>query len=833
MIRKNKVFYHRIIFIGLLIGIIFPGFKLLAQSWNYELGTSAGIHNSGTSTSFLPDPSSGNDFVRVGSGGGAISLENPGSAKIGTFSELVIKASSSTSYNKMSIYDYDPGTSFYIRFSFLLGDSAGGISATDGTVTFIQGDGANFSNSSNYSSAQTFTGIRWYFGSNGSIGSRYLNGGSWNTISGANIMQGNVYTIEIFGNNSSSIITYDYNGINCSVDSNSQDIILNGQLIANDFGCSNLSAGSPIDSWMFIAGSSSSNRGHIFIDDITYNNTIVSNYETQIHYYASATGFLDSLSTWKSNKDGTGNLSPLSFNESYVSFHIQNNSNPIISGDWNVSGISSEAILGNGLDNCVFSTGAYNIDVNNLLINSRSQLFVVGGQRVTVSGDVYLDDTNCIYLQSPVGSGAVGSFICDGMVGGSGSVTVEQYLEPFTSSVNGWHLLASPVTNQPVFNDATDMYCFDETKNTWINFNCGSFSDTTFIPGKGYLVAYSSGTTKRFSGFPNNENLILNMLSSPALTLTHGQGNGWNLAGNPYPAAIDWDLIGKTDIDGAVYIWNGVQYDSWNGSVGNISNGIIPAMQGFFIKVNGNNPQLEIEKSDRVHAPQSFYKKNPNNLLELFAEGNGLRDNLFIHFRNDASKGFDKDYDAYKLYGRSEAPQIYSEIQGDTILSTSSLPFSSVDTIIQIGFEIGIQGLCNITAKGISDFKNSAIFILEDIKTGIHQNLNINPLYEFFSYPDDKPQRFRLHYSIIDEIHENEQVELSLRSENGKILIKCDKFIEEVSIFDLTGKQVNHLQINKQNVLEIDMKTHRSGLYLLHVRAENQCIAGKVLLINE
>ncbi|MFC2100463.1 T9SS type A sorting domain-containing protein [Bacteroidota bacterium] len=805
--------------------------SLKAQTWSYDMGTDTGTHSSGTSTSFLPDPVSGNDFVRVGSGGGAIILENPGSVKIGSKSELIIKASSTTSYNKTSVYDYSSGTSFYIKFSFLLGDSAGGTTASDGTVTFILGDGNNFSNSSNYSSSETFTGIRWYFGSNGSISTRYLNGSSWNAFSGVSISQGNVYSIEIIGNNSSTLISYIYNGNNFSVGANSQDIIINGQLAGNDLNSSNLSAGSPIDSWMIIAGSSTSNLAHIFIDDLIYSNSIDTMYESDINYYASTTGYIDSLTTWNTNKDGSGNVIPLSFNESYTSFHIYNNSNPSICNDWAVTGNASEVILGDGISSCLFSTGIFNLGFNDLIINTYSQLVVVGGQRVTVSGDVILNDTNCIYLQSPVGVDAAGSFICEGTVSGSGSIKIDRYIEPYTSSGNGWHLLASPVTNQQVFNDATDLYSFNEPTNVWINYNGGSFADTIFITGKGYLIAYSSAVTKQFSGIPNNDDLILNIFSNPTLSITTGQGDGWNLVGNPFTSAIDWDQISRTDIDGAVYIWNGVQYDSWNGSVGNISNGIIPSMQGFFIKVNGSNPELIIEKTDRIHASQKYYKTEPANLIELVAEGNGLSDHMFIHYRNDASLGFDNEIDAYKLYGAAEAPQIYSEIPGEK-LSINSLPLNGSDSIIQIGFEAGYDGEQSIKVKGISSFISPYGFILEDLKDGVYHNLELNSIYFFQASVNDNPQRFRLHIKAINGIGKLDQSNLNICFYENKIIIDCRKSIEEVVVIDVAGKEIIRMNGNGQMDMKVDVSNYPNGYYFVNVLADKQRFTKKMLLIN-
>src|SRR5688572_20547275 len=100
--------------------VTFTSFQLHAQ-WFYDFGTGTGSHGTGTSTTFLPDPSpgGGNDFVRIGAGSGVISLVNPGSS-LGTQTELSATASSTTSANKASIFDYTPGKTFSTRFALRL-----------------------------------------------------------------------------------------------------------------------------------------------------------------------------------------------------------------------------------------------------------------------------------------------------------------------------------------------------------------------------------------------------------------------------------------------------------------------------------------------------------------------------------------------------------------------------------------------------------------------------------------------------------------------------------------------------------------------------------------
>jgi hypothetical protein len=171
---------------------------LKATTWNYDLGAGTGIHTSGTSNTFLPttETNGGSRYVRIGSAGGSINLENPGLTNLGSGTEIRAVAPTSASVNKLSIYDYTAGKSFYTRFKVLFGSSNGGNTATSGTWSFWQGDGAMYSDVNAFTGNQAFTGIRWVYGTSGALTASYRNGSSWTAF--GTFVQGTVYTIEIF-----------------------------------------------------------------------------------------------------------------------------------------------------------------------------------------------------------------------------------------------------------------------------------------------------------------------------------------------------------------------------------------------------------------------------------------------------------------------------------------------------------------------------------------------------------------------------------------------------------------------------------------------------------
>jgi len=243
----------------------------MGQPWSYDFGTTSGSFStaSGTSTSFLPAPPSGTTYVRIGTGGGNINLENPGLPAIGSGSELRMVAPTGTSNNKTSLINYTAGKSFYYKCSVLMGD-ASGAPANSGSFYLFIGDGNTFSNANAFSGTETFSGIKWVFSGAGGITTSFRNGNAWSNLGTAPFSQENRFVLEILGNNTTSAIDYTYNGAVCSIASNKQDIYVNGLLIGDDLAKAQILNDANIDSWMFYGENSAGNVADIFLDDIVY-----------------------------------------------------------------------------------------------------------------------------------------------------------------------------------------------------------------------------------------------------------------------------------------------------------------------------------------------------------------------------------------------------------------------------------------------------------------------------------------------------------------------------------------------------------------------------------
>ncbi|MBY0425145.1 MAG: T9SS type A sorting domain-containing protein [Cytophagales bacterium] len=223
--------------------------------------------------------------------------------------------------------------------------------------------------------------------------------------------------------------------------------------------------------------------------------------------------------------------------------------------------------------------------------------------------------------------------------------------------------------------------------------------------------------------------------------------DGTNLVGNPYPSEINWDAPGwtKTNIDNAVYLWdpnlgtNG-QYLYYVGGVASPSRtnpGIIASSQGFFVKANAANPVLTITEAVKTTAGHTANFRSGSstvpNVLRLQLMDNSTApgmDEAVIRFKEDANEGFDKDYDAYKMY--NSTLNIYSNPQGTGLdLSVNSFALSPTPQVVPLTVNSNKKGGHRINASGFDSFTEPVQVYLMDRYKGLMQEIQEGDTYDF------------------------------------------------------------------------------------------------------
>ncbi|NOZ45410.1 MAG: T9SS type A sorting domain-containing protein, partial [Chlorobi bacterium] len=403
-------------------------------------------------------------------------------------------------------------------------------------------------------------------------------------------------------------------------------------------------------------------------------------------------------------------------------------------GNWNSSSNwSNGEVPYSGADATISDTVTVtaNATINNITLSVGSDVTVNDGITLTVSGNMTIsaDATGTAsYVENGTGTVSV-----------SGTMTAQVYVDGFN-----YHYISSPVTSETVGNVLTGYYVkmYNESNAVW---DYGSTS-TVMTPGKGFNVRYSSGNhTLSFTGTLNT--------GSVSYSTTADNTDGWNLVGNPYPSAIDWDASSgwtKTNVLNGIYFYDGTQYATYiNGSGTNGGTRYIPPSQGFFISTSSAGT-IGMTNAVRVHNTQAFWKNGANsklnNVLKLQVSGNSYTDDIVIRFMDSATTAFDNDYDAYKWSsGIDSIPELFTKDNANNDLSINTQPVLTGSWSTPIGFNIGKVGSYTISATEYENFSATTAIYLEDLYTGTLINLK-EKSYTFTSDIVNDTNRFIVHF---------------------------------------------------------------------------------------
>ena len=442
-----------------------------------------------------------------------------------------------------------------------------------------------------------------------------------------------------------------------------------------------------------------------------------------------------------------------------------------------------------------------NDSIKDLEIDAAGSLTIAAGNQLSVSGTL----TNSSGMDGLViNSDATGT---GSLIESSGSVdgTVNRFL-----SQEKWHFIGIPVSAATAsafyLSGGSDIYLRThvESNNSWDSWITNV--NTNLLLGRGYECWVDNNVnqdeTVQFQGALNSGDYTTGVGSFYALQYT--AGHGLNLISNPYPSALSANIQSwtKTNIANSVWTWSDAfgNYVYWNGvdttgagsGIGSLDNGVIPAMQGFFVLATGSSPALTIPQDSRVHSGQLFYKNSGNiaNTLRVEVEGNNYKDVALVRFDEKATNGFDINYDVQKLFGLEEAPQLFFTTSEEK-LSINALPELKEPRTINMDFECGQGGLFTLKVSDVENSFLGTVIVLEDTKENVFQSLNENSSYSFSYDPNEKSGRFKLHFNYTgpDEMYANNGIDIRFY-DNVVYVLTLNDIPATVKIVNLQGQEV-------------------------------------------
>ena len=443
-------------------------------------------------------------------------------------------------------------------------------------------------------------------------------------------------------------------------------------------------------------------------------------------------------------------------------------------------------------------------------------------------------------------SGATGdaSLLDNGYLTINGNATAQCYL---TGGV--WHDISAPVKDATVnslyFNGNPDVWLrtYNESDNTRTYV---SQLTTPMHPGQGFEVWVEAGSnvTADFVGPLQTTDLILNSTSTPPLSYSGPDPHGFNLIGNPFTSAIDWDIgnWNETDMAGTVWVWDNItgNYKTRNSAeAGDLTDGIIPAGQGFFVQATASTASFTIPMNARVHSAQAYYKnsQDKNNAPPhiIFTVNKEIcSDEVWITFSEEDTYDFDLGHDVREMTGFDSSPQLYLAEENEHYCIDALPPLDGETSIVSMNFKAGSDGVHILEISDLDQLPETDI-ILEDLLTGNVQDLRKFPVYEFEAWTYENPNRFLIHFNpITTQINDHEvNSMINVYTWRDEIyIVRADENISEngvVHVYDLQGRTVTKSRLKHQSINRIKIK--KGNVYhVVSVVTDNE-IVNKILFI--
>ncbi|OON67778.1 kelch repeat-containing protein [Hymenobacter sp. CRA2] len=413
---------------------------------------------------------------------------------------------------------------------------------------------------------------------------------------------------------------------------------------------------------------------------------------------------------------------------------------------------------------------------------------------LTLTGTLNTNGQRFLILSNYIGTGMVVNN--GGTV--SGNATVQRYIAPagnagfgyrhWTPAVNGATLAtlavfpslpaadsAGPIRINAAYNSAANpglvtpfptIFGYSENRVSAASTSLASFdqgwqsptaTNQVIAPTTGYTINEPAGNFFEVTGSSLNTGNI----TRSGLTRGAASEAGWHLIGNPYPAPVDWNLVGRTNVDAAAYVYHSNDrysggYTAYVNGVG--TNNLLPMGQAFFVRVSsaGASGSVSFTNAARLttYAEPTYSRPATTEtrpLLQLTlqrqgAAGANSQDALYVYQQAGATPAFDAPYDALKVQlNGGQQPTLYQQA-GPDALAIQGVPTGNQPLVMPLGLNAPVAGTYLFTPEQLINFPAADQIMLEDRQTGTWHDLRQG------AYAAQLPQglsttRFVLHFN--------------------------------------------------------------------------------------
>lgn len=535
-------------------------------------------------------------------------------------------------------------------------------------------------------------------------------------------------------------------------------------------------------------------------------------------------------------------------------------------------GSNSIEINGDLINNGVLSNGD-----GKLIFNGSGHQNILG-KHLKFSGDIHVEaGTTLISNDSLTLSAISDTVFAQLLLRGNlqGKLNIQTWLPLDTAEFNGRYFhLASPMVGTLLSdfsdggiiqtgqtnNSQNSIWEWDATQSIWISPD----SLNQEIPiGKGRVIYAGKNIYGNFliadggaKALSFTSDSLLNSDVTLSLDYHNGQGvaasfagsgtvqetQGWNLIANPYSCHYNWDSLVEfglaNGISSSIYTWNGQSYSVY--SPGGISlNGgsaLIPPFQAFFVQNNsGGSQNLTIKEQFRVLGENKALSKKANSkdglkIIIQKANHQGY-DEIWIGFEKNHHPGFDPNKDAWKLFGDSKLPQLYSSHQQKKFAVNIHSPDSTSQSIF-LGVSAPNDHLKSLKLKFLlDDLKSYSSLWLLDKKTQQYQDLLRNDARQFIHDSSFAEQRFQLVFQrpTVSDKESNVDDNFYFYEKQGMLYLRKEKAWNktELRLFTIDGKLIKEIKMSNSTQ---ELINRREGVfYALEMTCEGE---GKTIIIH-
>ncbi|MCA0426937.1 MAG: T9SS type A sorting domain-containing protein [Bacteroidetes bacterium] len=493
-------------------------------------------------------------------------------------------------------------------------------------------------------------------------------------------------------------------------------------------------------------------------------------------------------------------------------------------------------------------------------------------------------------LELPAGASVTGNVTVERFVPGSSGRKYRYLAAPFatgptlaaswqqqihiTGPGTGGSLCPSPSPNSNGFDatqtNAPSMFTFNETtavntntagnnggtvyNNAWVTVP--NTNSTTLQAGKGYKV-FVRGNKSQGCDLVNGANPSPNDVTLSGtgvlaqgtfnfgVTYSSNNGEGWNLLGNPYPCAIDWNAAGwtKTNLDNTIWVFRpaGNQFATYNVLSGGVNFGsnIIESGGAFFVHATASSPVLTANESVKIgNSPSTpLFKSQLKKLSLTFVKVGEVQDEILVGMAAEATDANDA-FDAEKM--SNPALNVYARSSDGKQQAINIFKAAQPETRVPLGINTTFTGEHRFSFKGETEF-NAYDVLLEDRYAGIIQMVNDRPNYTFEINSDPASYgegRFSLlfvdrgdfdYLKRVKSIYSSVTASLNAYPNPSKGLVQLQTSnlqgkSAEVKVYNAVGAEIQRMEqaIDKGICsFSLDLSDQASGVYFVEV-SDNQ-----------